>query len=803
MTRAGETSHKDLFGRRHPLAFAAAFFSALLANPLTRNGYALVASFAITSILGVVFWIVAARLYPQDQVGIGGVIVTTMITLSSASQLGFGNWLNRELPVAGANRSRLILVAYAAGVSASLLLATAFLLAAPRLAPDLAQALDGVWLTVWFAVAVGAWTLFALQDSVLAGLRLSVWVPVENAAYALAKLALLPVLALATLSGLALFAAWTLPLLLLILAVNLPVFVKVTAANTGEARVPVDLRRMMRLIGWDYAAGLALTAALGIAPILVLNQSGPAGSASYHLSWTITYALYLVGRSMGISLLAEGVSSPGRVRALTADALLHAMVPILVAATIIALGAPLIMGLFGPGYAAQGSTILRILALASIPWGCVTIQLALARVRGEMRLIFVVQSATLMLVVGLGLLLLPPFGPAGMALAWLLAHALVLAGLVATHLRRAGDDGALAFALDLASALARNIGKIWSPRRKGRVQELSPPRLAQLLGDVDRTDASAWRPLKTVASYSDSTIILLGDPASPVPAPGGVLKYSTSREGMAALRRCLAGTATVRDDVQRLGLGIDLPEILASIDAPDLVATVETVIPGQDGRQALSGPDRVLALTEAAVAIRRIHASCAASGGIDQSWVDEWIARPLGLLSAAPAVVLSTQGKALAMDRFGDWQRGFWLGQGGDLGRCHGDYSVDNLMFVAGPGGLRLSGILDWEQTRPDGPAEFDLALLRLAMRMHDQAAQMGDVVGQVLDNPTLDAGERAWIEPASAPSLWRDPDWTRAIVGLAWLRHVAANLEKSHQYGFNRLWLAYNLDWVLRKFAR
>ena len=88
MTRTGEGSHDDSLDRRHPLAFASSLLGAMLANPLTRNGYALVASFAITSILGVVFWIVAARLYPQDQVGIGGVVVTTMITISSASQLG-------------------------------------------------------------------------------------------------------------------------------------------------------------------------------------------------------------------------------------------------------------------------------------------------------------------------------------------------------------------------------------------------------------------------------------------------------------------------------------------------------------------------------------------------------------------------------------------------------------------------------------------------------------------------------------------------------------------------------------------
>ena len=147
------------------------------------------------------------------------------------------------------------------------------------------------------------------------------------------------------------------------------------------------------------------------------------------------------------------------------------------------------------------------------------------------------------LVVGLGLWLLPQHGPPGMALAWLLAHVLVLAGLVAAHLLRAGWDGAMAFTLDMASALAANLGKVRSPRGKSEAPPLPHRQLTQLLEAIGEPGAITWRPLASRVSYSDSAIQFLGDPASPTPAPRAVLKYSRSQEGMAALRRCLAGTA--------------------------------------------------------------------------------------------------------------------------------------------------------------------------------------------------------------------------------------------------------------------
>ena len=42
-----------------------------LRDPLLRNGYALVANVGITSVLGFVYWIIAARLYPPEYLGLG------------------------------------------------------------------------------------------------------------------------------------------------------------------------------------------------------------------------------------------------------------------------------------------------------------------------------------------------------------------------------------------------------------------------------------------------------------------------------------------------------------------------------------------------------------------------------------------------------------------------------------------------------------------------------------------------------------------------------------------------------------
>src|SRR5687768_6815166 len=64
-------------------------------SPLTRNGYALAVNAALTSALGLLFWVLAARLYPADEVGIGSALISSLITLSAAAQLNLGNVLVR------------------------------------------------------------------------------------------------------------------------------------------------------------------------------------------------------------------------------------------------------------------------------------------------------------------------------------------------------------------------------------------------------------------------------------------------------------------------------------------------------------------------------------------------------------------------------------------------------------------------------------------------------------------------------------------------------------------------------------
>src|SRR5205814_7849187 len=77
--------------------------------PLFRNGYALLFSGAATSGLGLLYWAVAARLYPLATVGLNSALLSAMLLLSCMAQLSLNNVLVRFIPAAGHDTRALIL----------------------------------------------------------------------------------------------------------------------------------------------------------------------------------------------------------------------------------------------------------------------------------------------------------------------------------------------------------------------------------------------------------------------------------------------------------------------------------------------------------------------------------------------------------------------------------------------------------------------------------------------------------------------------------------------------------------------
>jgi O-antigen/teichoic acid export membrane protein len=410
---------------------ARAWLQSHLNDQLYRTGYLLIVGTGITSLLGIVFWAVAARAYPAHDVGTNAAVISAMTLVSGACSLGLSAVLVRYLPIAGTATRRLIVVSYALTTALSLLFGAATALTSDLWSSDLSFLSGGAWL-VGFTLATAATTVFTLQDSVLTGLHTARWIPLENSLYSIGKLVLLGLLA-ALLPSSGLFVAWTLPLLPAILVVNYLVLQRLIPRNRSEGSL--DRRRVFAMAAGNYGGNLFNLAASLYLPVLVANLANPTQAAYFYVPWLFSMSLQLIALNMMTSLTVEAAVDLPQLRRLAQRALAQSFRLSLPLLLLGAVAAPLILRVFGSDYAEDGTALLRWLMLGGVPNVIVALGITVARIEHRGGAIALVQGLNAALIIGISAFLIPDHGIEAVGVAFAASQTLLTLLLAATILR--------------------------------------------------------------------------------------------------------------------------------------------------------------------------------------------------------------------------------------------------------------------------------------------------------------------------------------------------------------------------------
>lgn len=386
-----------------------------------------------------VFWVAAARLYSSVEVGRDTVLISVMIELSTVCQLNLGNGIVRFLPDFGRRSARALGAVYGLVGVVALVVGTAFVLAAPRVAHELTYLGDETTLAMGFVAALVLWGLFSLQDAALMATHQAAWIPIENALFGVLKLAALPaLLVLGDVHGV--FLAWVLPMALLLAPVNLLVFKRAIPGHVaGGVRkssiVRLGPRRVVHFLAQDYLASVFTQATLTVLPLLVIAILGAQESAYFAMPFTIVIAFDNLAYGACTSLVVEATLEQESLRALARVFARRVLALLMPAAALLALAAPLVMLPFGDVYAQHGMGVLRLLLCASLFRAVIALFSAVARVQGRGLRLALVEFALLVLVLGPAVLLARSHGIEGVAAAWLGANAIICLAVVSLLIR--------------------------------------------------------------------------------------------------------------------------------------------------------------------------------------------------------------------------------------------------------------------------------------------------------------------------------------------------------------------------------
>ena len=382
-----------------------------LRDPLLKNSIFIMLTSISGAGFGFIFWMLAAKLYTPQDVGIATALISSMALLVLLSRFGLDFSIIRFFP--GADKSRIFSTSALITTSFAILFGVIFIAGVDIISPELGSLLKSPQNAALFLIFLAASSVTALTAISFIAIRKAAFQFLQSIIVGSRILFLIPLIAL---GAIGIFGAVGISFVLA-LAAALVLLVR----SGVRPRLVIDrgfLNEAFRFSAGNYLAGLFVAAPNMILPIMVLNVLGAEQAAYYYIAYAIASLLFMIPGAISMSLFVEG--SHGEALKRTVVKSLVVIFSLLVpAAVVLYVCGGWVLGMVGAEYAAGGAGVLRVMVAASLFVGVNSVYFAIKRVQKDVRGIVVLSGVVFVLLVGLGYVFMLMFGVVGVGYAWL------------------------------------------------------------------------------------------------------------------------------------------------------------------------------------------------------------------------------------------------------------------------------------------------------------------------------------------------------------------------------------------------
>jgi O-antigen/teichoic acid export membrane protein len=330
------------------------------------NAGSMMSTVLVTALLGAAFWVVAARQFTPDAVGVASAAVSAMTLLGYLATAGLGTLLMGELPRRDRDHRGLLNAALAVSGAIGMALGLGFAVLAPLLSAELGPLSESWAAVLIFAIGVGLTGLAAVLDQALIGLMRGGLQLTRNVVFSVVKLLALVAAGylVASPGGVWIYATWTAGI-----AVSLVALTRFYLRRHGDGLRPkVRLLAEMRTdAATHHVYNLAIRAPDLVLPLIVVSLLSANANANFYIAWMIASFAFMVPVSLSSVLYAVGSGdSTNLFQRYRLSVALSAGLGLVANLVLLVAGGP-ILGIFGAEYEQGGLTTLHILALGVFP----------------------------------------------------------------------------------------------------------------------------------------------------------------------------------------------------------------------------------------------------------------------------------------------------------------------------------------------------------------------------------------------------------------------------------------------------
>jgi O-antigen/teichoic acid export membrane protein len=489
---------------------------------LLVNAGSLFGSTLLTAGLGALYWAIAARVLPPSAVGVGAAAISSMQLLAQLATFGLGTVLMGEL--AEHHRSDLRLIGSALGLVATIgvALAVIFVLVSSWLVPALAGLRIPIGVAL-FAAGVAATAAGLVLDQALLGLLRGGLQLLRNGIASVAKLVALVLVGLligGQLNGLAILVTWVLGSLLSMVVL---LAIRSGAAVSAGHSIWRAIEGVAGLALRHHLLNLSILAPGLLLPLVITTVLSPEANAYFYIAYLIASFGWAIPAAMSTAVYAAGSrdieSLPGRVR--VAFALCFAAG--LAINLVLFVAAPFVLAIFGPAYAAQATTLLRLFGLGIFPITLNSLFVPIARVERRFLGGAVLMALSMLIEFTFVVFGARSGGLEGAGIGWLVGYALSILPFVPTIVRVAIRREVRPIARDFLGPVPAGGRRDPSPaaggrrsgtaRRAGRMSPRAAP--LDLLRRDDWTIGLVDRPIESFLGGPDTAAAVTWLPRRP------------------------------------------------------------------------------------------------------------------------------------------------------------------------------------------------------------------------------------------------------------------------------------------------
>lgn len=392
-----------------------------LTDPLRRNALFLMAANASSAFFGFFFWLIAARFYSTEDVGLATALISAMMLLAIISRLGFDIGLIRLLPAEENKRDIINSCLTLVGLF-SIVAAIAFIMGLDLWSPKLLFIRENWIYIVAFILFTVTITLAQLQGQVFVAFRSAQFTFIQSV---VSGLRLLLVVLLAGLSAFGIFSsvglAWGLVFIIGNLLI-LRLYNKYRPIPTIKRQIVND---MARFSFGNYAANILGALPTYILPLIIIAVLTTESSAYFYIPFALIGILGMATEGATFSLLAEGSHEPTRLRSQTIKAAKFISLFLVPGIVILFVFGDPILSIFGVAYAQNSLALLRLFAISCIPWTIIYLYTTVIRVQMRVKPLIYLYAFFAVFIIVVSYWLMKWLGLIGVGIAWLSAQSIL------------------------------------------------------------------------------------------------------------------------------------------------------------------------------------------------------------------------------------------------------------------------------------------------------------------------------------------------------------------------------------------